>query len=164
MSYTLLPATLTDVQILGDIFESAFATDAHTLVKLIDQDSKEMVDGMKEAIESWIQKVQRCTITKAVDNNSSTIMGWICWGYHGYEEEQKVKASESSVGAEEEEKESNTENDLAESQDKEMSTGVEEMESITNKDINRWIEKVMPKGSKCMFIVSIAVDPKVQSR
>lgn len=162
MTFNLLPAVLADVPTLGDIFKASFATDAHTLVKLIDQDSKDMVDGMKEAIESWIEKPQRCNVTKAVEKDGITIMGWIAWGFHGYEEVQTYEASESSIDVKRQEESTMKQNEL-QSQNEKLG-GIKEMESFTNKDMDRWMKKIMPKKSKCMYIVSIAVDPKFQSR
>lgn len=41
---------------------------------------------------------------------------------------------------------------------------IKRLESMTSADLKHWMDKLMPEGTKCMFVVSLCVAPKWQSQ
>lgn len=158
MSFTLQSATLVDVPALSSIFGTAFATDTHTQIKTAANGPNEMINGMKGAIISWIEKTDRCNVTKAVENDTDEIMGWVCWARFGYER------SESPGDIDRQSIEQQEVNQDIKTVTQSRKTPLEELESITNDDMQHWIDDIMPDGSKCRYIVAIAVHPRYQKR
>jgi GNAT superfamily N-acetyltransferase len=159
MPISLQPATLADAPTLSRIFGDAFATDRHTQLKMAGKGPEEMINGMQVAIESWLNKPDRCTVTKAVEEDTDAIMGWVCWGQYGYER----KRTEGEEQPDQERKESQEQPPPPPSENATM-TPLEELETITNADMQRWMDEIMPDGSKCRYIVSIVVHPSFQKR
>jgi GNAT superfamily N-acetyltransferase len=179
MPFTLTLATPEDASAMAGIFKYAFASDTHTQVKLLGTSIEEMVDGMKSALDSWIIKTDKCTVTKAVEDGTGELMGWVCWGHHGFEDtsvDETIEAkgsnlekeiSEGDVAAESvQDKSEESEGRKSEENQRpplERNT-LEDMERLTDEDMERWMEKVMPKGTKCLYIASLLVHPDFQSR
>jgi GNAT superfamily N-acetyltransferase len=41
---------------------------------------------------------------------------------------------------------------------------VKRIMALTDADLKAWMQKLMPEGTRCMFIASLTVDPKFQRR
>lgn len=83
-SFTLEKATSADIPALGKIFSAAFADDRNTELKYLHEAPEAPYEMMCGALEWWISKPTKCPVMKAV--KSGEILGWMCWGYSGYEE------------------------------------------------------------------------------
>jgi hypothetical protein len=64
---------------------TGFQGDRHTRMKSAAKDPNEQSDMMVNAPNSWIQKSLH-SIFKATDSKDGAVMGWICWGFKGYED------------------------------------------------------------------------------
>ncbi|MCJ1224853.1 hypothetical protein MMC12_001499 [Toensbergia leucococca] len=173
-SFSLSPAAPSDIPILADIFSAAFATDRHTQLKSLGKDPNYQANMMSKGLSYWLQVPARCTLLKATDNFGGKIVGWACWGFHGYEKKQATSVpEEKDVGAEAgmHENQKSKAEEASESHDAHANQGnllpevdnIQRLESITNLDMKRWEKILMPEGTKCMILVAIAVSPTYQS-
>ncbi|KAK9489532.1 hypothetical protein V1508DRAFT_427768 [Lipomyces doorenjongii] len=179
-SFSFDLATLSDVPILAKISADAFTTDRHTRIKTLGQDPNSHSNMMNDVLSSWLKVPGRCSILKATDNTTGNIVGWICWGFHGYKKQGAPVSEEKKANGRGEDSKQESEKSKAEESshdsrdghgqsqpkvDSEHSgqTPIQRLESITNQDMTRWQKILMPDGTKCMIIVAIAVSPAYQS-
>jgi hypothetical protein len=88
MMFTLVPAVPADAQALHDLQAAAFASDAHTLMKVHEKGAGASVSGELapvDEIRSWIARPEKCVVLKAVDDDSGEILGWAGWGLWHYD-------------------------------------------------------------------------------
>ncbi|KAK9385141.1 hypothetical protein V1515DRAFT_609017 [Lipomyces mesembrius] len=170
-SFSFDLATLSDVPILAKISADAFTTDRHTRIKTLGQDPNSHSNMMNDVLSSWLQVPGRCSILKATDNTTGKIVGWVCWGFHGYQKQGEPISEVKGANRRGEDSEQDSEKSKAEGSrqsqpkvDSEHSgqTPIQRLESITNQDMMRWQKILMPDGTKCMIIVAIAVSPAYQ--
>lgn len=172
MSFSIFPCDAKDVPMLARIAGRAFETDRHTQMKALGKTPYDHEGGMQEALTSWVEPSDRRLLVNAKDDTTGEILGWVCWGLRGYD-----TSSSAAAPAPVEEAQKTSEEGSQQPQ-KEGSHGVEEpsqepvhdddpiarLEALTDTDMQRWMGKLMPSGTKCMFIISIAVVPSAQSR
>lgn len=165
MAFELAPATAADVATMGKVFAAAFATDTHTLIKMEakGEGMNELEHMMDGALEPWIQHPQRA-VTKAVEVATGKVAGWVCWGYHGYEETPANPGTQQPQEQQSDDTEIAVDPNPEVTEEDKTKDPIERLESITNGDMDRWIKKVMPKGVKCMYICAITVHPAYQGR
>lgn len=101
-AFTIEPATSADIPALGKIFSAAFADDRNTEIKYLHEPPTAPYEMMCGALEWWMSKPTKSPVMKAV--KSGEILGWMCWGYSGYDEpakqvEVKDKDKEDSENA-----------------------------------------------------------------
>ena len=182
--FSIRAANPSDVPILANIFSDAFANDRVTQLKSLGKDSDFAANMISEPLKGWLQKPMRCQVLKAIDNATSEIIGWACWGFHGYEQQAAPAPEENSInddkskhedemnkahcsqegssprvhGSHDEQGQSSSEGVTNIS----AKTGAELLEAITDQDMEQWQKILMPEGTKCMFIVAIAVAPAHQ--
>ncbi|KAJ3117238.1 hypothetical protein HDU96_007497 [Phlyctochytrium bullatum] len=145
----LAPATLADVDAMAGIFTAAFASDIHTQMKVCGKPPNDMENGMKGALESWIQTPDRRVATKAIDTETGEMAGWVVWGSFGY-----LPAPPKP----------NTPAPAPDQPQPELTDPIKRLEALTNADMKRWIDHIMPDGVKCMYIIAISVHPTYQGR
>jgi len=168
MSFSFVLANQEDVPSMGKLFGLAFASDSHTQVKLLAKPMSEMVNEMNAALTSWLDKPERCLVIKAVEKSTNRIVGWVCWAHHGaentvsaasqVEEREQVDGSEASNPSENQQSDSNNNNT------EEEKDSLRQMERQTDGDMERWMQKIMPIGTRCMILACLVVDPAFQSR
>ncbi|KAJ3229635.1 hypothetical protein HDU81_005201 [Chytriomyces hyalinus] len=151
-SFTIVPAVPDDIPTLASIAGSSFDTDRHTQMKMKGAKPYNHEEGMKGALTHWMNRPAKCTVLKAVDEESGAIAGWVCWAMSGYETEPAVV---TALPAPEE----SSEVEAAVPEDP-----IERLEAMTNADMNDWYAKLTPPNKKVRFIGSICVDPKFQSQ
>lgn len=110
-------------------------------------------------------------VLKAVDEKTGTVVGWSCWRFRGFEpaeiprlnprEPKENDISKPFFKDELAAKLDEVEQEKVE-QDKEDS--VKKLEAMTDADMRKWMETLMPPGTKCMFVVSLSVAPNFQAR
>ena len=87
-------ATVADIPVLAKIFTEAFANDRDTQLKYLHEAPEAPYDMMCGALQHWISRPSKCPVLKAV--RSGDILGWMCWGYSGYEAAAEPKAAEEN--------------------------------------------------------------------
>jgi N-acetylglutamate synthase-like GNAT family acetyltransferase len=177
-SFTLQTMTMEDAPRVGEIGKAAFLQDRHTMMKTGDNYDHEQ--AAQEPFIHWLSVPERVQCIKAVDH-SGKILGYVCWGFRSYSKETIPTLNGRGLAAEKVEPEKMpgvslqtnktsgneatkpAKDKLAE---RETTNGVDKikrLESITNADMERWMAKLMPDGTKCMFICTLSVDPAYAS-
>ncbi|KAF9956210.1 hypothetical protein BGZ72_002930 [Mortierella alpina] len=175
-SFTLQPVVVEDAEPLAKIGANSFVNDRNTLVKGLGKDPYKLEEVLKDPLKHYLSLPHKIQCIKAVDDDTGERMGYVYWGFRGWAPEdiptllgKGVPNPESAKPASADEKEE--EEEEKEEEAKESSTVVEEEQdpikrliALTDKDMNEWCEKLMPEGCKCMFVVSLSVDPKFHGR
>lgn len=160
ISFSLDPVTYNDIPAMTSIFTAAFANDANTQLKLKGKDPSSQADGMAMGIRQWLDSPNRVTLLKAVETSTGTMMGWVGWARRGFKdqvtpsftkEEEKWNTKQTELEPEPESKEEKMDN-------------AARLEHLCDADMNRWISKMMPAGTKCRYLTSCLVHPSYQGR
>ncbi|KAF4636564.1 hypothetical protein G7Y89_g1521 [Cudoniella acicularis] len=146
--FSIADATSADVPVLASIFQDAFSTDTHTQLKSIGKSPNYQADSMAGGLSFWLQQPAKCSLIKAVDDSTGEILGWTCWGRRGTDASTASKPASPEV---------------------EVPTDIEadslkRLEILTNADMRRFMDKIMPPGTACMYIIASSVHPKHQGR
>ncbi|KAE8391701.1 hypothetical protein BDV23DRAFT_152848, partial [Aspergillus alliaceus] len=158
--------------ILGKISGDSFLNDRHTQMKGLGKDPYDLERSMAADIPRQATS-PNIVLLEAVDSTSGEVAGWVSWGFRGFTpaEVAAVRPGElfTFVHNSSEKGERGEEKPAAKDQDDTSSEVVEgdpikRLEAMTGADLKRWMDKVMPDGTKCMFVISLCVAPKWQSR
>jgi len=164
--FTITPIQTEDFPALARISAQSFVGDSNTEVKAGGKEGYDMEKMSLDGLPSLIANPNIVGL-KATENSSGEIMGYIVWGFRGFERDEipvpegspkKVEAAptlgrdvESGTEAEEE-KESMSEDPAL------------RLNAISGKFMTEWMREVMPPGTKCLFIYGLSVSPKFQRR
>ena len=186
--FTLYPAQPADIPQLAAISARAFARDANTQMKAQGQKPGAFEHGMAAGLRMWIGlPPSRCVVLKAVERHgdgdgdgAGRIAGWVCWGVRGAElalpsaddEEESLvvargpdqdgqAAAASDPAAEQRQ---DQEQQQVAAPDADAASRIERFETMTSKHLAAFQKKVMPEGTRCMYIIAAAVDPAAQGR
>ncbi|KAK6204079.1 hypothetical protein LQW54_008433 [Pestalotiopsis sp. IQ-011] len=152
-SYTISRASLADVARIGLISTIAFDRDTHSQMKIMGQRPGAFAAGMAAGARSWIES-PRAVLIKAVDDRDGTIVGSCAWGFRGVD----MDASPGPGAAAADDEAAIKENQVG-GEEPAGAERVKELEATTSKHMFDFMGRVMPEGSKCMFIGGITVDP-----
>jgi GNAT superfamily N-acetyltransferase len=177
-SFTLQPMTMEDAPRVGQLGKAAFLEDRHTMMKSGDNYDHEA--GAQEPFIHWLSVPHRVQCIKAVDHTGK-MLGYVCWGFRGYSREtiptldgrglvaEDVKAREAAAPVSQTDTTSGGETtgstkDGPAEQTAVIDDKLKRLESITDADMRSWMAKLMPDGTKCMFICTLSVDPNYASQ
>lgn len=155
--FSLQSVTSDDIPALTSIFTAAFANDTNTQLKLVGKDPNSQADSMAMGIQQWLNYPDRVSLLKAVETSTGMIMGWVGWARRGFEDQATLsvpKVEEESTKQPEPEPEPEEQN----------LDNAARLEDLCTADMNRWISKVMPPGTKCRYLTSCLVHPSYQGR
>ncbi|ORY66108.1 acyl-CoA N-acyltransferase [Pseudomassariella vexata] len=168
-------ASLKDVPKLAEIAAAAFNNDAHTQMKATSPKPGSFVRDMAQGLRMWINTPSRCVVLKATNDSHGTIVGFISWGYKGVELD--VPLLQSEVGSDEGGNEKGN-SDPAEPNLEQTSTTTDqpqetpiqgadriaELERLTSSHLADFQKRIMPAGTRCMYIGGITIDPVYQGK
>lgn len=154
-SFSIQPVTENDIPAMTSIFTAAFANDANTQLKLVGKDPDSQANGMAMGIRQWLNYRERVTLLKAVETPTGTIIGWVGWARRGFEDQPIPSTTK--------EEDKRTEQPEPEHEKQDLDNAAR-LESLCNADMNRWISKIMPPGTRCRYLTSCLVDPSYQGR
>jgi N-acetylglutamate synthase-like GNAT family acetyltransferase len=110
------------------------------------------------------------------------MLGYVCWGFRGFSREtvltldgrglvaEDVESTKISVPVPQTDTTTKSKTtDSAKDEPAEQETTMEDdkvnrLEAITDADMRSWMAKLMPDGTKCMFICTLSVDPICASK
>lgn len=173
MSPTIIPATYDDIPVLARIAGESFQTDRHTQLKALGKEPYHLENVFSGFLPNCIDS-ERSVLVKAVDAHGE-IVGFCAWGFRGlgrdevplFEEKQRtvkereILREQSSVdhkGVDETEVKKASP-DLAEEAEDDP---IKRLEALTNANMEEWMQKLMPEGTRCMYIISLIVASKYQ--
>ncbi|KAF7965078.1 hypothetical protein HWV62_45767 [Athelia sp. TMB] len=175
--FSLESATVADIPVLAKIFTEAFANDRDTELKYLHEAPEAPYDMMSGALQHWMSRPSKYPVLKAV--RSGEILGWMCWGYSGYDAEANIKAAEENQTEESEPRvrknirasayyETSEKDDTPAIEQDEATTAADDtpekikcLKAIEDKENDYWDEIL---SHKCMFIVATAVSPSHQGQ
>ncbi|KAH6991131.1 acyl-CoA N-acyltransferase [Ilyonectria sp. MPI-CAGE-AT-0026] len=165
-TFTISRASLSDVPRIGEISTRAFDNDSHSQMKIMGQKPGAFAEGMAIGARGWIES-PRAVLLKATDDRDGTIVGSMAWGFRGVEldaspgeDKKATEQVEETVVDDDGKGEGATETE-------EPIPGAErinELEAMTSKHLHDFMHRIMPDGSKCIFMGGITVDPKYQGQ
>ncbi|KAJ5808037.1 hypothetical protein N7474_009306 [Penicillium riverlandense] len=174
-AFTIKAASISDVPTLAKIFSDSFLDDRHTQMKSQGKDPYDLEQSMAADLPRQIAS-PTSILLKAVDESTGEIVGWISWGFRGFSHteiagldpdvaglisnepgSQKPAEKEKRIEASQE-RQPKFEPDLVDE------SPIKQLERITDADLRRWMDKVMPDGTRCMFVISLCVSPKWQGK
>lgn len=171
--FSIKLASSQDAEILGKISGDSFLNDRHTRMKSLGKDPYDHEKSMATDIPRQAAS-PTYVLLKAMDTTSGEITGWVSWGFRGFTE---AEIAEIRPGMVENPTKTASEYRRSEKKDPESTNRVEantdtakdndpikRLESMTSADLKHWMDKLMPEGTKCMFVVSLCVAPKWQSQ
>ena len=112
-------------------------------------------------------------ILKAVDEGTGTAVGFSCWGFRGFEAAEiprldpgQPRENDMSKPVFKDVTDANQEENEREEEEGEEEKGdsVKRLDSMTDADMKKWMETLMPPGTKCISVCSLSVAPKFQAR
>ena len=146
-------------------------------------------DASLEPLARYLKRPAKFQLIKAVENTSGKIMGSITWGFRGYTEanvptlsgrgvngnaagqtdptevakgdtyalmETEPRKDAAATGTVGKTPQSMPKDDFKNDED----DPIKRLTSITDADMKRWQEILMPEGTQCMFIVGLSVAPE----
>lgn len=132
---------------------------------------------MTGAFEYWLsQSAGSLELTKAVDDVTGEILGFVCWGMRldkaGPNTDTKQTKPQDAASVEEANEASDAsveKSGIAISADKVTPQDpsldpLEQLEEITSSHLAAFQERVMPKGTRALYVITITVHPKYQGR
>lgn len=170
--FSIKIASSQDAEILGKISGDSFVNDRHTQMKSLGKYPYDHAKSMTADIPRQATS-PKYVLLKAIDTASSEITGWVSWGFRGFTEaeiaDMRPGIIEKSITASFEdrsEKKEHRPTDRVEANTDtvEDNDPIKRLQSITGADLKDWMDKLMPEGTKCMFVVSLCVAPKWQSQ
>ena len=150
-SFSVLPAELADVPAMARLAANASDTDRNTQVKAMGPNPYDHDATMRELLPGWIEMAPtRAIAVKAVDDQTGEILGWICVAFAGYTQPSKPREQ--------------LDHDVEEKKAQAVEDPLQRQAKLTSANMMRWVDILMPPGTKCMPMMSLAVSPAHQRR
>ncbi|KAK5677993.1 hypothetical protein LTS10_009877 [Elasticomyces elasticus] len=159
MPFTVSRAVPSDVLRIAEIVVSAFDNDAHTQMTVEAQGRSAFQKDMAQGMQGWMG-APRSIAMKAMDDRDQTIVGFCAWGFDGVPVPELEDGSSPQLDSETSEEAAE---DTQFPKDERMKR-IAELGTVTNKHFMDFMTKVKANGSKRIFVISLAVDPRFQSQ
>lgn len=103
---------------------------------------------------------EKCVMLKAVDEATGTVVGFSCSGSRGFEAAEiprldpgHPRESNMSKPVFKDEMDANQEEkERVEEEGEEKGDSVKRLQAMTDADMKKWMETLMPPGTKCIFV------------
>ncbi|XMA13130.1 hypothetical protein WAI453_005921 [Rhynchosporium graminicola] len=167
----LLPMTAADIPDMAKATAEAFLVDRQTIMKGYGGDKYDMKQETYNSAPGYITN-WKVVYMKAVHSETGETMGTCAWGFRGLQPEEvpHLPGTEASkIGpevmkklADEKKAHAPVEEEQKPTEEQKVKDGVARLNSESGEDLNDWMEKMMPDGTRCMYIVGLTVVPKFQ--
>lgn len=173
-SISLKPVVPSDFPAMAEMCGLAFENDRHTMLKAAHPTKPyNHAAGMTGAFEYWASRpAGSLELTKAVDGETGEILGFVCWGMSldnadDHKDQNTTEDSPPAEGGAKGVDESVRKADAAVSTDSipTQDSGLdplEQLEEFTSSHLAEFQGRF--KGTRCMYVITITVHPKYQSR
>lgn len=163
-SFSLKPVTSADVPALAELSSLSFETDRHTQLKAAHPTRPyNHAAGMGEGIKYWLSLPEnKVELTKAVDNETGQVLGYVCWGFRL---EQHPSVRDQQPGNQQEEMANDQKKPPVVVPEGYVKAGAPELdalarlEMLTSAHLAEYQRRVMPPGTRAMYVVSVSVHP-----
>ena len=172
----IAPARRADIPILAKMIAESFDSDRHTQMKQLGKTPYDLEKVFLLDLPRYIDS-EKSVLIKAVDEGGE-ILGFCAWGFRGLEraeipflkkkrevnvsnplgyQKNEIEDTGEKGGADETKEESKFETQRAPEDDP-----IKRLEEMTDQNMKKWMKKLMPDGTRCIFVISLAVSPKHQ--
>lgn len=163
-SFSLKPIVEEDVPALTEMAGLTFEYDRHTQLKAAHPTKPyDHAGGTPESIRHWLSLPQTAEATKAVDNETGRVVGSVCWAFRGFPRDPSAanvavsppepsKVPANSVTA-----------DFVKTGSADLDA-LEQLRELTDDHFAKFMRRIMPPGTRCMFIGGIQVHPGHQGK
>lgn len=170
-SFSLKPVIPSDFPAMAEMCGLAFETDRHTMLKAAHPIKPyNHAAGMTGAFEYWTSRpAGSLELTKAVDDATGEILGFVCWGM-SLEKDVPNKVPSDPTTAEKSEKDTEASfgkpNMVVSADDiphpDPSLDPLEQLEEFTSAHLAAFQGRF--KGTRCMYVITLTVHPKHQGR
>lgn len=159
--FTISRASPRDARRIGEIFTRAFDKDTHSQMKIMGMKPGAFGDGMLMGAKYWIE-TKGAVLIKATDDRDGKIVGACAWGFKNVDLDPAAAPDDGAEADEDKNEEGKGEKGEEEAGEEPVpgADKVKKLNEMTSKHLDDFMERVMPEGSKSIFIGSIAVDPQ----
>lgn len=158
--FSIQPVVAADLPALAALCGASMAADRHTQLKAAHPTAPyDHAAGMLGALAAWLAAApaQRVDFVKAVEDDTGRILGFVCWGLRLGEEEEGTAARDDPP-QQPEEKEDGQEEDGHDDP-------LAQLDAFTTAHLADYQTRVAARrGPRCMYVMTIAVDPRHQGR
>ncbi|PSR82924.1 acyl-CoA N-acyltransferase [Coniella lustricola] len=170
-SFSLHPITEDDIPALAEIDRLSFANDRHTLLKAAHPTRPyDHAAGTPEMIKYRLSlPTTRVEMTKAVDDQTGDILGYGGWGKRLDLHPQSSSTTTEETKTENGEDESSKPPPQVVAQDYVKTESphldaLEQLEEMTSAHLADYQGRIMPPGTRAMYLVGLSVHPDHQGR
>lgn len=162
-SFSLQPATAADIPALAEISGLSFENDRHTQLKAAHPTRPyNHAAGMVGGFEYWLSLPKgKAELTKAVDDETGQTLGFVCWGSRLDQPQHQPSQQAAASSVKKPETAVAADNIKTDNSDLDALARLNE---LTSDHLARYQERVMPPGTRAMYIISIAVRPDQHGR
>ncbi|KAI3395362.1 hypothetical protein diail_1418 [Diaporthe ilicicola] len=163
-SFSLKPVVEEDIPALTEISNLTFDTDRHTQLKAAHPTKPyDHAAGTPDAVRHWLSLTQKVEVTKAVDNESGKIVGCVCWVFRGFEREPGAASAAASRPEPTKPPADSVSSDYVKTKSVDLDP-LEQLRELTDDHFAKFMRRIMPEGTRCMFIGGIQVHPEHQGK
>ncbi|KAK5995731.1 hypothetical protein PT974_04148 [Cladobotryum mycophilum] len=170
-SFTIKALQLEDVPEVAQLSADAFETDRQTDMKALGQKPFSMKEYALQSLPGFM-KHPRCVVLKAVDEETGEIAGFCNWGFRGFSPDEmpvlEGRKQPPEISPPPPKKPAETDTPAAENHtplpSETEKDPIKRLVALTDADLTKWQEEVMPEGTRCLFVVGLSVSPKFQGR
>ncbi|GAO19930.1 uncharacterized protein UV8b_01404 [Ustilaginoidea virens] len=175
-THVITPVRPQDVAEIGQLSSDAFMNDRQTQMKMLGKRPYDMKEITLSSLPGMLGN-PRCVAVKITDEETGKIMGFCNWGFRGFQPEEiatfggepprQPPTNETEAGTESQDKDKGKAYDGPRSSDSEAEPEddpISRLQALTGGDLEKWMEHIMPQGTRCIFVIGLAVSPAYQGR
>lgn len=163
-SFSLQPVVEGDIPELTSMSALTFETDRHTQLKAAHPTKPyDHAAGTPESIRHWLSLPQKVEVTKAVDNRTGQILGCVAWVFRGFDRDPSATGNVDKPPEPTKAPSNSVSSDYTKTGYADLDP-LEQLRELTDDHFAKFMRKIMPPGTRCMFIGGIQVHPEHQGR
>lgn len=163
-TFLLQPVVEEDIPELTVMSGLTFDTDRHTQLKAAHPTKPyDHAAGTPDSVRHWLSLPQKVEVTKAVDHETGQIVGCVAWVFRGFDRDPST-AGVAEKPAEPTKAPSNSvSSDYTKTGSADLDP-LEQLRELTDDHFAQFMRRIMPPGTRCMFIAGIQVHPEHQGQ
>ena len=163
-SFSLRSVVEGDIPELTAMSALTFDMDRHTQLKAAHPTKPyDHAAGTPDSIKQWLSLPQKVEVTKAVDTETGQIMGCVAWVFRGFDRDPSVRGSVEKPQEPTKAPSDSVSSDYTKTGSAHLDP-LEQLRELTDEHFSKFMRKIMPPGTRCMFIGGIQVHPEHQGK
>ncbi|KAK2609603.1 hypothetical protein N8I77_003098 [Diaporthe amygdali] len=163
-SFSLKPVVEEDIPALTVMSGLNFEEDRHTQLKAAHPTKPyDHAGGTPDSIRHWLSLPQKVEVTKAVDNKTGEVVGCVGWVFRGFERDPGAAGVVEKSQEPTKPPANSVSSDFVKTEAADLDP-IEQLRELTDDHFAKFMRRVMPPGTRCMFIAGIQVHPDHQGK